>query len=771
METRSAALVAVTMIALLATSAAIARASLLRRYTGQEMAQLADAICVGKVTGIAPGWSRDARAIVTDVAVRVERPIKRTRPGEVIHLTIPGGTLNGLTARFDGTPDFYVGERALLYLERTLAGELGVLGWRQGKWGIEDGYLAGSTWSEELAVTQIERVLGLPQAGVKGGLVQRGPLMIRSLQPARPTAVAPPGPEAPTARTTLMKDGFERAFPGQWAIYNNPRWGKTNYNQKTGTYSAYCCKAGRGGKSPPGPYPPNMEGWIYAGPFDLSDAAAAHLEFDFWLNSAANDSLIWGASSNGSNFSVTSVWGDSQGWVHCPGGANEFDFSPFLGQSQVWICLIFQSDASTEMEGAYIDNVRFYKTLASGPLPVINRIRPSTASGNTDTVVTLKGSNFGMTRGSVKFPYAGSTSDAPIVSWNNTTIKCRVPGAESGSVRVRSAGGQLSAPKDFAITFTYSGFRWPGNGLPDTRTYNRNGTPDCPGTGEFAALNNAFRTWADVPGTKARCRKLANTAAMPNLDASDSNHVLAWVESAWPFSAAAIAVTATWFSGTTLADHDIVFNGEGFAWTSSGEAGKMDVETMALHETGHWWSLADLYGEADSAKTMYGFGSAGHVDHTLDPADAAGICWVYPATTGAARGPARAAVSGLVALPVGRGAQVMFSLSAPAFVAVRVANIAGRPIRAICQAQEMATGRNVILWDGRTDNGRPVPSGTYLVQVTASTTQGGRANALATVTVSPWPSLSPRSRQESHAATWGAPASRSPALPGGPIPG
>jgi len=738
MHRRTVLLLGVLAFLCLILSAIPGFSSVVKRYTAREMAQLADAILVGKVVGITPRWSGDARGIVTDVAVRVERPIKHTQPGEIVRVTMPGGTMGGMTVYVDGTPEFLMGERALLYLERTSGGDLGVLGWRQGRWRIEDGYLAGTTWPEKRVVSEIQRTLGLPQTGVRPGLVERGPMRVvapEAVQRAIAGRAAGPGP---AADTTLLQDGFEGAFPGStWGVFNDPHWGKTNAKKHAGSNSVYCCNAGAGAVNPPGPYPANMQGWMFAGPFDLSNAAVAHLEFYLWLKSAENDGVLWGASTDGVEFDITGVSGDTGGnWAHCPGDVDEFDFSPYLGLSQVWIGFIFASDASTQMEGAYLDDVRFYKTLATGKTPVINSITPNTASGNTGTRVTIKGTSFGTTQGSVKFPYAGSTNDAQIVSWAGTTIKCKVPKAESGGVVVRSSGGKLSAPKSFNITFTYSGFKWPDSKLPDKRAYNKRGTPDCPGTSEFTALDTVFTTWTGVPGTKARCNKLANTAAMPSFDAPNSKHILAWIETAWPFGAGAIAVTASWFNGTKLADHDMVFNGEDFTWTCSGEAGKMDVETIALHETGHWWSLADLYGDADSAKTMYGFGSEGHVDHTLDPADKAGICWVYPAASGSGALAGGPAVSSLVALPVGRGAQILFSLATPGSVAVQVTSMAGRPIRTVCLAQEMAAGRNVILWDGQADNGLAVPNGNYLVRVVASAPGGGRAQALTSATIS-----------------------------------
>jgi len=55
----------------------------------------------------------------------------------------------------------------------------------------------------------------------------------------------------------------------------------------------------------------------------------------------------------------------------------------------------------------------------------------------------------------------------------------------------------------------------------------------------------------------------------------------------------------------------------------------MDVQTIALHELGHWLDLRDLYGDADDVKAMYGFCSEGVVRRSPTAGDVAGITWIY----------------------------------------------------------------------------------------------------------------------------------------------
>lgn len=90
------------------------------------------------------------------------------------------------------------------------------------------------------------------------------------------------------------------------------------------------------------------------------------------------------------------------------------------------------------------------------------------------------------------------------------------------------------------------------------------------------------------------------------------------------------------------------------------------------------------------------------------------------------------AVSGVTA-QVNRGAAgatISYSLSASANVDVAIYNIAGRLIRQVERGQAASAGLNTVLWDGRSRAGSLAPSGTYLIEVRASTADGQRAKGL-----------------------------------------
>ncbi|MGC9319330.1 MAG: FlgD immunoglobulin-like domain containing protein, partial [Armatimonadota bacterium] len=90
-------------------------------------------------------------------------------------------------------------------------------------------------------------------------------------------------------------------------------------------------------------------------------------------------------------------------------------------------------------------------------------------------------------------------------------------------------------------------------------------------------------------------------------------------------------------------------------------------------------------------------------------------------------------VMGVSAQAAGDGAQISFALSAAGTVTVDVLNIAGRTIKRIVTDRECDAGLQTVSWDGRSDAGTQVPSGMYLIRVTASAPTGEQCQGLATV--------------------------------------
>ena len=431
------------VVAVLSTT--ISDASIVRHYTDRELVAASDAVLIGTVQRMTPRLGPDGRSISTDMEILVGLPLKGCRQGETVRLTMPGGRIGDVTQWVSGTPGFRLGEDVLLHAQTTPGGTLSVTGFAQGKTAIQCGRLNGSGEPVDLALGRVRAHLG-------------------------PAAVT----------TDSLTVNMPNVFPGD---------------------------------------------------------------------------------------------------------------------------------------------------TASATGPSVTGISPSSAPGNTGAVVTISGSGFGSNEGTVAFPYAGSANAADIVSWSDAEVRCRVPLAESGAVVVTTAALQSADPYPYAITFSYLGFKLPDTALPDTCAYQIGGTPDA--ANEFAELDAALQTWNDVTACDASVGRLVDVSLAPLQ--YDNDQVLGWINSGWTLPSGVAAVCYNWYVSGEIAHHDIAFNGEYINWSETGAPGCIDIRSAAIHELGHWWGLADLYGAADNQKTMYGITYYGDTRQaSLDAADIEGVQWLHP---------------------------------------------------------------------------------------------------------------------------------------------
>ncbi len=91
-------------------------------------------------------------------------------------------------------------------------------------------------------------------------------------------------------------------------------------------------------------------------------------------------------------------------------------------------------------------------------------------------------------------------------------------------------------------------------------------------------------------------------------------------------------------------------------------------------------------------------------------------------------------ITGLSASPTRGGAwEIGFNLSADAVVTARVYNVTGRLVADITDAEQVARGHSSLSWHRRSLTGTHVPSGAYLLRVTARTEDGQQASAVTTL--------------------------------------
>jgi len=144
------------------------------------------------------------------------------------------------------------------------------------------------------------------------------------------------------------------------------------------------------------------------------------------------------------------------------------------------------------------------------------------------------------------------------------------------------------------------------------------GSSDIVDGSHTPAIQNAIAAWNEVGGTTAHMREVISSAQRNRTDwESNDLHMILFDEDNssgfFPEGSATVAVTPVWFySSGRISDADVLFNGRGFEFTTSGEAGKFDVQDVATHELGHLmgldhsgWAGASMYPYVDQDVTLH----------------------------------------------------------------------------------------------------------------------------------------------------------------------
>jgi len=182
-------------------------------------------------------------------------------------------------------------------------------------------------------------------------------------------------------------------------------------------------------------------------------------------------------------------------------------------------------------------------------------------------------------------------------------------------------------PTPSTSPYLYNGYSWPHPPAPVVSYRINENTSDC--TGEGVAVQNAAATWS-VPANFTF--SYAGTTTHTSVGYDLENDIL-WVNLG---SISTIARATWWYMEVdgTIVETDIEFNDYySFSASTSCPSGYYDVESIALHELGHWLNLGDLYGAGDADKVMYGYGSTGTTKRVLHSDDIAGIQSIYGASS------------------------------------------------------------------------------------------------------------------------------------------
>jgi len=155
-----------------------------------------------------------------------------------------------------------------------------------------------------------------------------------------------------------------------------------------------------------------------------------------------------------------------------------------------------------------------------------------------------------------------------------------------------AAGSLVLCPRDTSSYVLYgAGAKWGGGALGTTSggdvnwMFHEAGTPDMAGgpltsDGEYSVLVSCLLEWEDATGGNLDLQYTGTTTLTPVT--GDTNHIAYWMESGWTWGSSAIGLCSFDYSGTTMNDADVFFNGQNFTWTDS-----TLMRKVALHEFGH----------------------------------------------------------------------------------------------------------------------------------------------------------------------------------------
>jgi len=186
---------------------------------------------------------------------------------------------------------------------------------------------------------------------------------------------------------TVVTETFEGTWPispSLWFLHDfsdtdggEYLWGRRNCRPGQGDFSAWSVGGGSNGSFLPcgSNYPNSVTTSMTYGPFDLSQATSAQLQFYLWLDTEPYfyDFFGYAASRNGENFEGYARSGDMAYWSPITLDLTDVpELGDLTGEPQVWITFLFVSDSTINSHaGAFVDDVTIwaYETTPSPPPP------------------------------------------------------------------------------------------------------------------------------------------------------------------------------------------------------------------------------------------------------------------------------------------------------------------------------------------------------------------------------------------------------------------
>jgi len=592
----------------------------------EEKIKRANTIVMGTVVFTQSQWEEvnGGGRIFTYVYIDVEQYIKGFG-GSLIEIKAPGGKVGEITQWVSDTPQFIEGEKVIVFLRPEF---FQVVGWHQGKYTVKDNKVVGLGVEASKFVNMIHKINRESDFGPLDALPTQINQSEEQLESKKTPGIGEPC-SVVLNKAILKSDGAKTKDKPEKKI---------SYIPVPVSYDIILRKT-----TGPNLTPYKPSGWadkivISNHPGDNDDSP---LDFTDTLY------VDWAVINNGAAATedtfythlyvdeiLKATWYTNHpmepGWYAY---VSDFSIGSLSPGSHTIKTVAYTENQITETDESDNEYQRTINIAAASPQ--ISSILPSIASAGTDTTVTINGSDFGATQESskVEFFYRSGQPkiEAPIVSWSDTQIQCKVPtdivngypaSSSSGPVTVTTSLG-TSNGYTFKVTFGYGGEKWPETHPYVNYEINEN-TSDCTGEGE--AVIAAANEWNN------KCARFTfvydGSTSATEYSYNGHNEIM------WGSTGGSIATNYYWSVGEDLLEFDIVFE-DSFTWSTTGSAGTYDVQNIATHELGHSLSLRDIYGdigdeEYDTAKTMYGYGATGETKkRTLHPDDIDGILWIY----------------------------------------------------------------------------------------------------------------------------------------------
>lgn len=193
-----------------------------------------------------------------------------------------------------------------------------------------------------------------------------------------------------------------------------------------------------------------------------------------------------------------------------------------------------------------------------------------------------------------------------------------------------TAPSAQSVQSDAGAGYLWDGTQWNTSDLPMRYWINTSFNST-----ERGVIQESFSTWQDDPGSSMEYQYMGTTSLTG--PSYDSHNVMTKGS-----TGGSIATTYYWADDVTkrMIDVDIVFDYTAWPWSTSGAAGRFDLQDIATHEAGHTLVLGDIYPTspgyiaADAEMTMFGYALPGETKkRTIEWGDKAGIAAIYPDTS------------------------------------------------------------------------------------------------------------------------------------------